>query len=633
MYFMVRLLSLLLFIILIFFLIIPGPTYSDPEDKTLIAIYMVGSDLESLDESATTDIDEMLTGISGNSSTLDIVIAYGGARKIGWEGMTIATLEDLRSDYLDGTIGNGNEYQVYKEGINMGSSNGLSTFLQYINGMGEYQRKILIFWDHGGSYDGVCFDENYDMDSLDLKELRSSLQSAQIHWDLIGMDACLMGSYEVARVVEGITDYLLVSEEVEPGHGWNYTMPFQVILDQPGISIPAWGKVLIDDYLDNPYHEPHKKTLALIDINKIQGIEEALSRVSRYLNATITDQKTYNGVGTSISESERYGYDPQLNQERTIDLSDLTIHLDATIIEGSPYFSALRSAIADAVIYQRNDGSRPDSWGVSIFSPRTKPLSDFTRVSESVEINKGWNEFMRQYMTFISQDNSKPIITDLGGGQYRVTDDQGLAYVRIDTDWMPDITNWSHSFGLKSEPVYPIEPGLYIPNPDDQTFYLKDTGSGKMVPFFHSFIGTDSEGNENYFGYIQVNRSGRIKDAVINPIRNPESGEITYSLYPYDIKSDGQQIFSKVPITLKPDDIITPKIVERFLDSKNPRWQYSFYTPLTITDTIEIVRERLPYGSYTSTLSTSDYNSNFAMVIIGYLRFPNNSSVTIKTAP
>ncbi|MFH0968569.1 MAG: clostripain-related cysteine peptidase, partial [Methanobacteriota archaeon] len=415
--------------------------------------------------------------------------------------------------------------------------------------------------------------------------------------------------------------------------GWNYTIPLQMISEQPDMSIPDWGKVWIDDYMDNPYHDPNKKTLALIDINKIEELEEALSQVARFLNLSITDQKTYNGVGVSISKTERYGYDPQLNQERTIDLSDLTTHLEEAIVEGTPYFSVLRSSIADAVIYQRNDGSRPDSWGVSIFSPRTKPLQDFVRVSESAPINKDWDEFMRQYMTFISQDKGKPVITDLGGGRYQVTDDQGLAYVRIDTDWLPEITNWSHSYGLKSEPVYPTELGLYIPNPDDQTFYLKDTGSGEKVPFFHSFIGTDSEGKENYFGYVQVNRNGRTKNAVINPVRNPESGEITYALYPYDIREDGQQFFSKVPLSLKPGDIVIPKIVERFLDPNNPRWQFSLYTPLIVTGSVEIVRDSLPYGSYFSTLTTSDYNSNFGMAIIGNIRFLNNSSLSSITAP
>lgn len=617
--------------ILILILSISFVASADQKEKTLIALYMVGSDLESLDGSASADIQEILSGIGYPNASVDIIVGYGGSRKMGWNGMTIVTSDDLKRDAEDGRIGNEPAYQYRNDLVNMGSPEGVRIFFQNIKGLEDYKRKILIFWDHGANVGGIGFDENYDWDSLDLKELRTTLQDAGIHWDMIGMDACLMGSYEVARSVEGIADYLLVSEDIEPGHGWNYTTPVSAIYADSNISIPEFGKILIDEYLDNPYHEPDKKTLSLIDLNKIPAIEMALSQVSVNLNSSIKDFKTYNGVGVSLSGSERYGYDPQTDQEQTIDLSDFSSHLDELISQNRSAFGDLRSAIDDAVLYQRNDGTKPGSKGVSIFSPRTKPVEEFIKVSESIPMNKDWDQFIRQYLTYIKQDKSKPVIVDLGEGRFRITDEQGLAYVRVDTDWMPDITNWSHMYGLKSEPVYPSEPDIYIPNPDDQTFYLKDTSSGIQVPFYHSYIGVNSEGGENYFGYVQVNRSGRVRDAVINPVRNISTGEISFSLLPYDLQEDGLMIFEKSALTLKSGDIITPKIVERFLIPNNPSWRYTPYTPLPVTGTIEIVRDRLPYGSYHSTLTVSDYNGNFDMSIIGTIRFPNNSSVTTST--
>jgi hypothetical protein len=603
---------------------------------------MVGSDLESLDGCATDDIGEMLEGIpdsyidtdiSTPQDGYDLLIAYGGALKMGWKGMTIANLDDINSDYQNGIIGDEEKFRFQDNRINMGSEEGLNRFIQYIEDQDSYKRYVLFFWDHGDSYAGVCFDENYDMDPLDLLELRSVLSSSTIHWDLIGMDACLMGSYEVARSVEGFANYLMVSEEAEPGHGWSYTLPFYLLSLSPEMSIADWGKIWIDEYMDNPTHDKNKKTLALIDLNQIHTIEEGLSGLSLLLNQTITDMRTYNGVGVSISGSQRYGYDPRMDQERSIDLFDLTLHLDQVVPEGASYLSSIRRAISESVVYERNDGSRPGSNGVSIFSPRTKQLYDFEYVSKTAPLNAEWEEFITRYMTFISQDDRKPVISSIGDGKYRITDDQGLAYVRIDTDWMPDILNLSHSYGLKSEPVYSSEPDIYIPAPDDQTFYIRDTVSGEMVPFFHSYIGVDNQGFENYFGYIQIIRSGRTKEAVINPIRNPDTNEMTFALYPYELMEDGQMLFSKVPALLKPGDSIVPKIVERFLGSDDPRWQYSPYTTLMVQGDVEIVRDRLPYGSYYSTLTASDYNGNFAMEIIGTLRFPNNSSVVSTELP
>ena len=330
------------------------------------------------------------------------------------------------------------------------------------------------------------------------------------------------------------------------------------------------GKVWIDEYIDNPYHDPNKKTLALIDLKQISIIERILSDLGIQLNKTITDYNTYNGVGASISKSQRYGYDPNRDQELTIDLYDLTLHLDKSVPQDSSSLSSLRQAIFNAVVYERNDGTRPGSHGISIFSPRMKVPADFDFVTKSVPVSEEWEHFIKHYMTFVSQDDSKPVIFELGDGKFQVTDDKGLAYVRIDTDWLPDIINLSHSYGLKSEPVTEFAPGIYIPAPDDQTFYLKDTSTGETVPFFHLFIGRDSQGQENYFGYVQIMRGGKVKEAVINPIRNTTTQDITYTLYPYEIKENGEMIFSKVPATLKQGDVIIPKLVERFLISDNP---------------------------------------------------------------
>ncbi|HWQ67343.1 MAG TPA: clostripain-related cysteine peptidase [Methanospirillum sp.] len=595
-------------------------------NRTLVAIYMVGSDLESLDDLATSDIGEMLKGIGDKNGAFDLILAYGGARKFGWDGMTVVNLTDLESDYQDGIIGNGISYQKRDSRVNMGSSDGLNQFLEIISSLPVHSRNILILWDHGGSYNGLCFDENFDMDPLDLSELQNSLHTFTIDWDLIAMDACLMGSYEIAKVTQESSHYLMVSEEVEPGHGWDYSLPFSALAQNPDMEIRDWGRVWIDAYMDNPNHEKMKKTLALIDLSKIQSIDEHLSGFSQYMEMQITNNSAYNGIGTAISDSQRYGYNPQLNQEYTVDLYDMTSRIGTNVQGGLDHANQVTAAITDAVVYQRNDGSRPGSHGLSVFSPRMKQVDEFKTIEKSSPINKNWQSFIEQYMTYTSRDSSKPLIRRLGGGKFIVTDDQGLAYVRVDTDWMPEVTNWTHSFGLKSEPIYPSEPDVYIPNPDDQTFYLKDSVTGEKVPFFHSFIGVDIGGRENFFGYVQIIRGGRMKEAVINMIRSPQNGNMSYTLFPYETNPDGKMIFSRAPVELRSGDIIIPKIVERFFGDE-PRWEYTPYTPLRVTGKIEVIRDRLPYGSYLSSMTASDYNGNYALEILGSIRFPNNSTV------
>jgi hypothetical protein len=44
----------------------------------------------------------------------------------------------------------------------------------------------------------------------------------RVKLDIIGFDACLMSMYEISAAMKPYTNYLLASELLEPGHGWDY---------------------------------------------------------------------------------------------------------------------------------------------------------------------------------------------------------------------------------------------------------------------------------------------------------------------------------------------------------------------------------------------------------------------------
>ena len=81
---------------------------------------------------------------------------------------------------------------------------------------------MLVFWDHGANIEGFGNDENFDGDPLQLWEIQDALSKSQENYHVIGFDSCLMATLEVAKVVNGKADFLLASEELEPGHGWNW---------------------------------------------------------------------------------------------------------------------------------------------------------------------------------------------------------------------------------------------------------------------------------------------------------------------------------------------------------------------------------------------------------------------------
>ena len=108
----------------------------------------------------------------------------------------------------------------------MGSPNTLASFVKYGLENGGTDDNMLILWDHGGGpMLGYGLDEVYG-DILTIDEIDSALQSAGIGGDnrlsLLGFDACLMGAVETANKLKDRAEYIVFSQETEPGFGWNY---------------------------------------------------------------------------------------------------------------------------------------------------------------------------------------------------------------------------------------------------------------------------------------------------------------------------------------------------------------------------------------------------------------------------
>ena len=107
-------------------------------------------------------------------------------------------------------------------------------------------------------------------------------------FNLIGFDACLMASLEVAEVMKTYTDFLLASEETEPGHGWNWK---EVVLSYgEEKEITKAGERMIDNYILDESHpiQDVGKTLSLADLKHFDNLYTKLSDLCSYLKIDFT---------------------------------------------------------------------------------------------------------------------------------------------------------------------------------------------------------------------------------------------------------------------------------------------------------------------------------------------------------
>lgn len=115
-------------------------------------------------------------------------------------------------------------------------------------------RKAIVA-QYGGAIhaDGFCYSDKsgHNMNTKDVTTiLQAGAQAAGQPFDFLGFDACLMSHVEMTYQMKGYARYLVASEEVEPGAGWDYNLWLQALSANPTAdartcatyAVSAWNK-------------------------------------------------------------------------------------------------------------------------------------------------------------------------------------------------------------------------------------------------------------------------------------------------------------------------------------------------------------------------------------------------------
>ncbi len=320
---------------------------------------------------ATSDISEILSGEW--SDNINIVIQTGGATK--WDNSMINPNKTQRFEYKNG---------VFREVENMSlqdscDPNTLADFMKYCDENYPSDHRMLVLWDHGAGAFGYGVDDIYGS-TMTLKDIESAFaanykeDAENPHYDIIGFDACLMGSTEVAHSLYGYGKYLLGSEEVEPGDGWEHSSYLQAMTDDPTLNPAAIGEEIADAYMDY-YMRWQINTQGLLDTDvtfSVIDINAAEDTYNAYceLNATVLkdavkDISVLANVGAAAESSTRFAE----TSYRVCNTIDLANYMNAL----SEYYPSECGNVLDnldrAVLYHRESGYLSDSEGLNIYMP------------------------------------------------------------------------------------------------------------------------------------------------------------------------------------------------------------------------------------------------------------------------
>ncbi|MBQ1311191.1 MAG: hypothetical protein IIY55_05010, partial [Blautia sp.] len=327
------------------------------KDTVTLMVYMCGTDLESKGGMASSDLREMAG--ARLSDKVNIIVYTGGCS--GWKIKGISA----RTNQIYKVENNSLTCLVDDDGSKcMTDPDTLTSFIKYCARNYPANRNQLIFWDHGGgSASGYGYDQKFpSKGSMGLSQIKSAVKNSGVTFDFIGFDACLMATVETALALSDYADYMIASEETEPGTGWYYTNWLTDLSANTSMPTTSIGKEIVDDFIDTSARQcrGQSTTLSIVDLAELSAtLPSKLTAFAKNTNEMIAANQA-SQIYTARNNSREFAQSSHISQ---FDLVSLCRNL------GTASAEALSKTILSAVKYNRTSSNMAGSYGLSIYFP------------------------------------------------------------------------------------------------------------------------------------------------------------------------------------------------------------------------------------------------------------------------
>lgn len=389
------------------------PPHEEPRDWTVL-VYMAADN--DLDPSAAQNLRELAEGAAAPGTQVIVQIdrhvrfatdsivnlpPFSGTKRLRVESGHLRELADLGE-------------------TNTADRHALADFVRW--GFTEHPaaRYALILWDHGAGWQGFGVDESEKPRArLALSDVRDAIaegtQAAGVgRLAVLGFDACLMGTLEVAATLAPYADYLVASEELEPAHGWGYrSLASDAARSRSGADL---GRALLAGYREKAVQRGtiDTITLSLVDLRRVEEVDQAL--VSFAARAE-DDPVALTAVGRARAAALEFGASPEPRKGRhLVDLGDLASHVAASQPERARVARAVSSALREAVIEKVAGRAKAAATGLSVYFPPS--LRDYNAAYDTLEAAAGWRS---NVSTFFATARAMPQGASFSGESRRAT--------------------------------------------------------------------------------------------------------------------------------------------------------------------------------------------------------------------
>ena len=381
------------------------------KDTVTIMVYMCGTDLESRSGMGTADLQEMANADLGS---INLIVYTGGCTR--WKNNVVSSDRNQIFQVKNGGLtclvdnaGNGA----------MTDPTTLASFIKWCGTNYPANRNELIFWDHGGgSVSGYGYDEKYrNSGAMSLAGINKALKAAGVTFDFIGFDACLMATTENALMLNSYGDYMIGSEETEPGVGWYYTDWLTRFASDTGMPTTEIGRQIADDFVKVCAKRcpGQQTTLSVIDLAEFAyTVPDKLADFSKSISGLISGNN-YRQVSSARNRTREFAMSSRIDQ---IDLIDLCDNLGNT--EGKELAAALSSAIKYNTCNNITKAS-----GVSIYFPyqSASKVDSAVNTYSQIGMDSNYAQCIKEFASLetagqFSAGNSGSLLGSLLGGSY-----------------------------------------------------------------------------------------------------------------------------------------------------------------------------------------------------------------------
>jgi hypothetical protein len=261
----------------------------------------------------------------------------------------------------------------------MGSWEYLVDFVKWTKERYPAKKYVLVIWNHGSGWNkggdisallnekGISYDDETN-NHITTPQLRMALEKIG-GVDILAMDACLMQMIEVAYEVKDYVEYIVGSEEVEPGDGYTYNTLLEPLIKNPYSDTKKVSTYIVDSYIDHYQTIFVGATLSSINAKSLNRLPEL---INDFVNSLISSNDLTNARMAREKAQEFY---ISLHKD-LCDFIKLVIdntQVDDVKVKGKVLLDYLKN---DVIVYNRFFGTiYKDANGLSVYLPYSYPES------------------------------------------------------------------------------------------------------------------------------------------------------------------------------------------------------------------------------------------------------------------